>query len=239
VSGDLTRPESFDACLADIDSVFLVWAASGATVQPVMERIAKRARRIVFLSSPYQIDHPLFQAAQPNPVSTLHAEIERQIRASGLTWTFVRPGMFAANALWWWAAQIRAGDVVRWPYSLSPTAPTHERDIAAVAVRALCDDRCSGAEYVVTGPQCLSHIEQVRTIGEVLGRDLRFEEITPEEWLLELPPGVPAVAAPMLLKAWAGAIGHPALVSSAVEEVTGVPARTFREWVTDNSAEFR
>ena len=44
------------------------------------------------------------------------------------------PGMFAANALTWWAPQIRAADVVRWPYAAAPTAPIHERDIAAVAV---------------------------------------------------------------------------------------------------------
>jgi hypothetical protein len=38
-----------------------------------------------------------------------------------------------------WGPQIRAGDVVRWPYVNAPTAPTDERDIAAVAVRALCE----------------------------------------------------------------------------------------------------
>src|SRR6266566_3615918 len=59
------------------------------------------------------------------------------IETSGLEWTFLRPGMFAANALSWWAPQIRVGDVVRWPYLATPTAPIDERDIAAVAVRAL------------------------------------------------------------------------------------------------------
>jgi len=111
--------------------------------------------------------------------------------------------MFAANAQSWWAAQIRAGDVVRWPYALAPTAPIDERDIAAVGVRALCDDRCAGAEYVLTGPQSLSQLEQVSIIGDVLGRPLRLEEITPDEWRGELAASVPAPAANMLLKAWA------------------------------------
>jgi NAD(P)-dependent dehydrogenase (short-subunit alcohol dehydrogenase family) len=123
VRGDLTLPETLDECLDGIDAVFLVWCASAASAPPAMERIAKHARRIVFLSSPYQTAHPLFQGAQPNPISSLHAGIERLIRASGLAWTFLRPGMFAANALWWWAPQIRAGDVVRWPYALAPRAP--------------------------------------------------------------------------------------------------------------------
>jgi hypothetical protein len=39
----------------------------------------------------------------------------------------------------WWAPQIRTGDVVRWPYGAVETAPIDERDIAAVAVRALSE----------------------------------------------------------------------------------------------------
>jgi len=239
VGGDLTLPETLDECLDGVDSVFLVWFASAAAVPAAMERIAKHARRIVFLSSPYQTAHPLFQGAQPNPISALHAEIERLIKASGLGWTFLRPGMFAANALLWWAPQICAGDVVRWPYALTPTAPIHERDIAAVAVRALCDNRCDGAEYVLTGPQSLSHLDQVSTIGDVLGRSLRLEEITPEEWRSELPAFIPPPAANMLLKAWAAAIGQPALVTSTVAEITGMPPRTFRDWAVDNAEEFQ
>ena len=68
---------------------------------------------------------------------------------------------FAANALRWRAPQIRAGNVVRWPYLAVPTAPIDERDIAAVAVRALCEDGHAGAEYVLTGRQSLSQFEQV------------------------------------------------------------------------------
>ena len=98
-----------------------------------------------------------------------------------MQWTFLRAGMFAGNALHFWAPRIRVGDVVRWPYLDAPTAPTDERDIAAVAVRALCDDAHAGAEYVVTGPESLTQAEQVQTIGRALGRSLRGEEISPEE----------------------------------------------------------
>ena len=77
VRGDLTLPETLDGCLDGIDAVFLVWTAPPAAVAPALERIAKHARRIVFLSSPYKTAHPFFQGGQPNPVSALHAEIER------------------------------------------------------------------------------------------------------------------------------------------------------------------
>jgi uncharacterized protein YbjT (DUF2867 family) len=237
VCGNLTLPESLDSCLDGVETVFLVWTAPPAAVVPALERIAKHARRIVFLSAPIKTSHPLFQ--QPNPLRAMVEQIERLIVTSGLQWTFLRPGMFAANALGWWAPQIRAGDVVRWPYFDVPTAPIDERDIAAVAVRALCEDGHTGAEYVLTGPQSLSQFEQVSTIRRVIGRSLRTEEISPDEARQELLNIMPAGAVNMLLNAWAAAIGQPAFVTSTVADITGAPARAFADWVADHATEFQ
>ncbi|MBZ5594440.1 MAG: NAD(P)H-binding protein [Acidobacteriia bacterium] len=237
VRGDLTLPETLDRCLDGIDTVFLVCVAPPDAFAPALERIAKHTRHLVFLSAPLKTAHPLFQ--QPNPFRARAEQFERLIETSGLQWTFLRPGMLASNALGWWAPQIRAGDVVRWPYLAVPTAPIDERDIAAVAVRALCEDGHAGAEYVLTGPQSLRQFEQVATIGRTIGRALRIEEITPEEWRRELPEFVPPFAANMLLDAWAAAVGQPAFVTSTVSKITGMPPRTFRDWVTDNAAEFQ
>jgi uncharacterized protein YbjT (DUF2867 family) len=235
VRGDLTVPATLEGGLDGIDAVFLVWTAAADAAPAAMDRMAERARRIVYLTAPHRTPHPFFQ--QPNPLAALHLANERLIEATGLQWTFLRPGMFAANALSWWAPQIRAGDVVRWPYAAAPTAPIHERDIAAVAIRALLEDGHDGAEYVLTGPQSLDQREQVVTIGDVIGRPLRYEEMSPEEAQRELP--APASVVTMLLHAWAAALGQPALVTSTVEEITGMPARTFRSWVTDHAEEFR
>jgi uncharacterized protein YbjT (DUF2867 family) len=240
VRRDLTLAETLGESLDGVDAVFFVWAAPPPAVTAALERILRRTQRIVFLSSPYKTAHPFLQKPQPNPVSVLHAQIERLIEASGCQWTFLRPGIFAANARSWWAPKIRAGgDVVRWPYASAVTAPIDERDIAAVAVRALCEDGHAGAEYVLTGSQSLSQFEQISTIGSVIGRLLRMEEISPEEAREELFTGAPAFVLNMLLDAWAGAIGQPALVTSRVQEITGAPARTFRDWATDHAAEFR
>jgi uncharacterized protein YbjT (DUF2867 family) len=237
VRGDLIRPETLDKCLDGVDTVFLVWVASADAVAPALEQIAKRARRIVFLSAPLKTAHPLFQ--QPNPSRARAELVERLIETSGLEWTFLRPGMFASNALGWWAPQIRSGDVVRWPYLEVPTAPIDERDIAAVAVRTLCEDAHSGAEYVLTGPQSLSQFEQIATIGSVLGRALRIEGISAEDWLGELPSFLPPFVAKYLPDAWTAAIGQPAFVTSTVADLTGSSARTFLEWTTDHAAQFR
>jgi uncharacterized protein YbjT (DUF2867 family) len=184
VRGDLTLPETLDACLDGIDSVFLVWTALPATIGAAFERIAKSVRRVVFLSAPLKTAHPFFQ--QPNPLRAVAEQIERLTETSGLEWTFLRPGIFAGNARHWWAPQIRAGNLVRWPYLSAPTAPVDERDIAAVAVHALCKDAAAGSEYVLTGPQSLTQLEQLATIGRMIGRSLQVEEISPEEARREL-----------------------------------------------------
>ena len=230
VRGDLTVPETLGPCLDGVDIVFLVWTVPGSAAPAALDQITKHARRVVLLTSPHQTPHPLFQ--QPNPLAALHAELERLITISGVEWTFLRPGMFAANARSWWGAQIRSGNVVRWPYGDAPTAPIHEKDIAAVAVRALTENGHEGAEYVITGPQSLTQREQVEMIGDVIGRSLRFEEISPEVARRELP--FPEAPLNMLLQAWSAAVGQPALVTNTVAKVTGNPPRQFSDWVTDN-----
>jgi uncharacterized protein YbjT (DUF2867 family) len=237
VQGDLTSPESLDGCLGGIDAVFLVWTAPLAAFGPALERIVKHVRRIVFLSAPLKTPHPFFQ--QPNPSRMQTEQIERMIETSGLDWTFLRPGMLASNSRNWWGIQIRAGDVVRWPYLSVPTAPIDERDIAAVAARALCEDGHGGAEYVLTGPQSFSQFEQISTIGRVIGRALLIQELSPDEALRELSVTMPAFIVKMLLDAWSAGVGLPAFVTSTVAEITGTPARTFLEWATDHAAGFR
>jgi len=237
VCGDLTLPESLNSCLDGVDSVFLIWSASPNTVAPIIERIAMQARRIVFLSSPHRTPHPFFQ--QPNSGAALHRQIERTIQGSGMEWTFLRPGIFAANSRRWWSGQIRAGETVRWPYPDVQTAPTDERDIAAVAACALLDNGHAGAEYVLTGPESLSQAEQLATIGRAIGRPIPLEEISPEEARRELAATMHPAVVDMLLNAWAAAGGLPALVTSTVGEITGKPARSFLRWATDHVAEFQ
>jgi uncharacterized protein YbjT (DUF2867 family) len=234
IRGDLTAPETMDDAVRGVDTVFLVWTAAADAFPAALARIAQHSGRIVMLTSPHQTPHPFFQ--QPNPMAVMHKNMERLVRESGLTSTFLRPGMFAANALSWWAARIREHDVIRWPYGDAATAPIDERDIAAVAVRALFDDATSDSEYMITGPHSLTQREQVITIGDVIGRTLRFEEITPDEARREL--GFPPAAMDMLLNAWSAAVGLPAYVTTTAAEVTGAPARTFAEWVRSNKQAF-
>ncbi|HEY1308571.1 MAG TPA: NAD(P)H-binding protein [Vicinamibacterales bacterium] len=236
VHGDLTAPDTLDGCVNGIDSVFLVWTAPLAAAAPAIERIAAHVRQIVLLTSPHRAPHPFFQ--QPNAMRLVHAGVEQLIEASGVRWTFLRPGPFAINCRNWWAPQIRNGDAVRWFYADAATAPVHERDIAAVAVRSLLDE-AHGNEYVLTGPASLTQREQVQIIGDAIGRRLRFEEL-PRESAREqmLAMRFPPPIADMLLDAYAAAVGRRAFVTSAVLDITGTPARSFHEWVNDHAGDF-
>jgi len=236
VSGDLTVPDSLDLALQGVGAVFLVWTAPAATAPAVIERLASDARRVVLLSSPHQTPHPFFQ--QPNALSVLHAEIERLVAAAGIPSTILRPGMFASNVLLWWGAAIRAGDVVRWPYGAAQTAPVDERDLAAVAARALHEKGHAGRDYVLTGPESLSQAEQLRIIGDAIGRRVRFQELSPDEFRRDTAGRWPERAVEMLLAAWAAALGQPAFVTSTVSDVLGRPARTFERWARDHVAAF-
>ena len=240
VVGDFNAPASLDAALEGVGAVFLVWTAPVDTAAAVIARLAAHTsderRRVVYLSAPHQTPHPFFQ--QPNPLRGLHVEVERLLAAAALDVVVLRPGMFASNALHWWAPQIRSGDVVRWPYGAAETAPVDERDIAAVATRALLDSRHTGGDYVLTGPESLSQAAQVHAIGNAIGRPLRFDELSPDEFRRETAGTWPGSVVEMLLGAWRATLGRPAFVTSTVQEIIGSPPRTFYQWAADNAAAF-
>jgi uncharacterized protein YbjT (DUF2867 family) len=237
VRGDLSAPDTLDACLDGVNTVFLVWTAPLTAAAPAVARIAAHASRLVFLTAPHRTPHPFFQ--QPNGMRVIAAGVEQVIEQSGLVWTFLRPGPFAINCRNWWAPQLRRGDVVRWFYGDASTAPVHERDIAAVAVRALCEEGHGGREYVLSGPASLTQREQVQIIGDAVGRLLRFEELPRESARAQmLAMMFPAPVADMLLDAYAAAVGRPAVVTSTILAVTGAPPRSFHDWAVDHAGDF-
>jgi uncharacterized protein YbjT (DUF2867 family) len=201
-----------------------------------VELLRKRTRRIVFLSSSaIQDELPV----QTNPIGKVHLEIEEEIKKTGQEWTFLRPGAFAANALTWWAPQLRSGDVLRWPYPAAAWAPIHERDIAAVAVRALTEDGHAGKRLYLTGGEVLTQAQQLHTIGEAINRALRYEELPPDDARRELRASLPPFVVDRLLDLWAGMVEKPAPITQTVEEITGSSPRTFRQWALDHAGDFQ
>ncbi|MCW2880541.1 MAG: NmrA family protein [Sphaerisporangium sp.] len=238
VRGDLADPAGLDAALEGVESVFLVWPTLSAdhAAPATIDAIAGRARHIVYLSA-RGVSHDLEQ--EPESILGSHARIERLIRGSGPEWTFLRAGGFAANTLMW-AQQIRDTGVVRWFHGNAARSLIHERDIAAVGVSALAGKDHHGAAYVLTGPETLTQAEQVTTIGEAIGRPLRWEELPPDIARRQmLAQGWPPSLVEGMLGAHAATVTVPERVTSTVEEITGTPATTFRQWATDHAHDFR
>jgi uncharacterized protein YbjT (DUF2867 family) len=234
VLADLADPASLEPALRGAEAVFLVWPFTSpemtADLAPKVAEIAARhAPRVVYLSA---------QAAGEQPGS-FWALAERAIEDSGAEWTFLRPTGFAANTLMW-ADQIRSGDVVRWPFATAARALIDERDIAAVAVRALTEDGHAGARYALSGPEVLTQAEQLAAIGRALGRNLRWEEMPRQAALEALSQAWGDQAfAETALDSWEWFTDHPETVTSGVQDVTGSPAGHFADWASANAAAFR
>jgi uncharacterized protein YbjT (DUF2867 family) len=180
-------------------------------------------------------------AAEHGPLSRRHLDVEQAVAASGMSWTFVRPGMFMTNTRQW-APLIRAEGVVRQPYPDSTAAPIHEADIAAVTVAALLDPgRHAGRAYDLSGPEALSQLDRVAVLSRVIGRELRFVELSRDEARADLltSPWMNEGVADAVLGLMAATVGQrEGLVLPGVEEVTGRAGRSFESWVQEHREEF-
>jgi uncharacterized protein YbjT (DUF2867 family) len=162
-------------------------------------------------------------------------EVEQLSIDSGLAWVSLRPAVFASNFVGMWSAQIRAGDVVGGPYAAASAAPIVETDIAAVAARALLSDDLVGQQIPLTGPQAFTNSELVEIIGTVLDRSLKYLEAPPDivrQRFIGL--GLGADFADAYNAMLAETLDKPALVTREVEKITGRPATTFAQWVSDH-----
>ncbi|MGZ3668145.1 MAG: NmrA family NAD(P)-binding protein [Ktedonobacterales bacterium] len=230
VAGDLSDVASLPAAFQGVSAVFLLAVVPGFA--PAFLKAAQEAgvRRIVFQSSGAVEDAA---DEQPNPIAAFHYAIERQIRESGLEWTFLRLEVASADALQWAfnvPAQIKAGDVVRGPYAEAAGSPIHPADFAAVAIAALTQDEHAGKVYHLTGPQSLTHREEIELLGRALGRSLRYEELSPEAARQAISPHAPA---DVLFETWRKYIGTPAPVTDTVQRLTGRPPHSVDVWAAD------
>ena len=234
VAGDLSDAVGLAPHLNGVDAVFLLWPFP--TVEsvrklgaPLIDTLAARVGRVVYLSATPAADPP----------GGFWRAVEELIEASGLEWTHLRPTGFAKNALMW-ADQIRAGDVVRWPYPDAARSLIHERDIAAVAVQALIRDELVGTMPVISGPEAITQAGQVAEIGTAIDRGLRYEDMPHDEALAQLVATFGNAAfARSALDTWAGFVTEPEVVTTTVAEITGEPARPFRDWAFEHADDFR
>ncbi|WP_334151915.1 hypothetical protein [Microbacterium sp.] len=154
--------------------------------------------------------------------------------------THLRAEEFATNTLFQVGPQIAHGDVVRGAYPDAQSATIHERDIADSVVAVLLEgpDAHRGKTYLLTGPNAESERERVEIVGAVIGRSLTFEEVTPADAVSAMVSSyVPEPIALAAMDELARRTAEPPRITDHVTMLTGRPARTYTQWVTDHAAE--
>ncbi|WP_030261409.1 NmrA family NAD(P)-binding protein [Streptomyces violens] len=103
-------------------------------------------------------------------------------------------------------------------------------DIAAVAVRALTDDRAPNTDLILTGPEALTYDDIATVMTEVGGRPVAHRRLSYDQLCAHLAAQVPPEFAAMLAGMdRAIAQGAEDRVTDAVQRLTGRPPHGFRE----------
>ncbi|GAA2824497.1 NmrA family NAD(P)-binding protein [Crossiella cryophila] len=225
--GDLADPGSLRPALAGASAMFLLTydAATGAPLRTGPELAGEIAaagvRRVSTL-----------WGGEPGPV-------ERAIEAAGLAQTTLRAVEFMSNTLGW-VESIRDEGVVREAFPALRSAMVHDADLAEVAVRTLTEDGHGGRDYVLTGPEVLTFADRIRQLGAVLGRDIRFVELTEKQARARMRGwGYSPAAVEHVIGWYADPPPEGYTVDPAVAQLLGRPARTFADWVAEHSGAFR
>jgi uncharacterized protein YbjT (DUF2867 family) len=218
--------------LPGASAVFLNSRALGDELEPLVARARREgATRLVALSAINADDD--FSRQPSRFRGDRNKEVEQLAVDSGLEWVSLRPTVFITNFFGMWAPQIQAGDVVNGPYQTASTAPIVDRDISAVAAKALLTDELVGQKIPLTGPQAFTNAEMVEVIGSVLGRPLRYQEV-PAELVRQrfLGLGFSPQFADAYIAFLEATVEKPALVTHEVEKILGRPAETFADAVS-------
>lgn len=229
--GDLNDPPSLRRALAGVQAVFLL---SGYKDMAGLLAEVHRAgvERVVLMSG-----SAVLATDTDNAISRYQIASEEAVRGAGVEWTIIRPSAFMSNALRW-LPQIRAGDLVRAEFPDVANAVIDPHDIAAVAAVALTSDGNAGQVYRVTGPVALRPADQVRIIGERIGREIGFEGKSNDEARADMLTSTPPEYVEAFFSFYVDGTLDESPVLPTVEQVTGRPPRTFAQWVGAHADEF-
>jgi uncharacterized protein YbjT (DUF2867 family) len=183
LKGDVTRPESLrgaaDGCDAVINLVGIIreFPGRGATFEKLH---VEATRAMVAAASEAGVRRYLQMSAlgtRPNAVSGYHRSkyrAEEAVRASGLDWTIFRPSVvFGPKDAF---VNMLAGYIRSYPavpvigdgaYRLQPIAAD---DVARCFAMALEQPETVGSTFELCGPDRLSYVELLDTIGRALGK---------------------------------------------------------------------
>jgi len=235
VAFDFEKPETWGAAFEGVDAVFLVRppaiARVGDSMLPAIDAGARvGVERIVLLS---------VLGAEQNPLLP-HRKIEKHLRDSDATWTFLRASFFMENLLAVHRREITEHGEIVVPAGDGETSFVAADDVAAMAVAALTESGHEYRAYDVTGPEAVTYYDVAHTLSDALDRSVTYEAPSlarfvrhsrrlGRDWSFLL------VMAALYTTARLGLAGR---VSDDVKRVLGRPTMSFREWAKRNVTAF-
>lgn len=222
---DWYDPTCFGDALAGADRVYLVPPVGdpdpAAVMLPFLDRArAAGVRRAVLLSSS--------AITEGGPAV---GQVHRALPGLFDEWAVLRPSWFMQNftGAHAHADSIRADGVIRTAAGTGRVGFVDADDIAAVAARALTDDRAPDTDLVLTGPQALSHDDIAALLTEVSGRRVVHQHLTYEAVRDRLASVIPPEFATMLAAMDRSiAEGAEDRTTDTVHRLTGRPPHDFR-----------
>jgi uncharacterized protein YbjT (DUF2867 family) len=239
VAGDLAKPETLATAFQGVKTVFLLTHYCEDMV--ALQRNAIAAARAAGVTHVVKVSAFVASDHSKAPIGRWHYEVEKDLQASGLGWTMIRPHHFMQNLLAQAEYVVKDGAI----YSLSGDGKipyVDARDVAAVAFVTLTQPGHHGKTYVVTGGEAMSYRQASEIIGEVIGKTLRFVDESPEDARARrIREGVPPAVIESILAigAYQRAGGKTVTITNTVADLTGRPPRTVVEFAREHAAAFR
>ena len=238
VTGDLDEPDTLSEAFDGVDILFLLTPASD--LEPSMGSNAVMAAKHAKVK--HIVRNSAIKAAHdaPNRNGRLHAQVEDAVKASGISWTIVRPHYYMQNILST-AGSVASDGTLYMNLGQGRIGTMDGRDVGVFAAKVIEDpDRHAGKVYNPTGPESIDMAEAAETLSHVLGKPVQY---------IPLPPDAAQQA--MLgfgLSRWfVGNVvdygrvyseGWGDFVTNDFKDVTGHEARSFQQFATDFAAAF-
>ncbi|MEO9142420.1 MAG: SDR family oxidoreductase [Polyangiaceae bacterium] len=235
VTGNLDDAASVRDALQGVDAVLLVTNANAKQeLDVVAEAKALGVKKIVKISSMGA------EASSKLTMARGHAEVEAALKASGMAWTSLRPGMFAQNFLQF-APSIRQQSKFFASVRQGRAAMIDTRDVAEVAVKALLEAAYEGKTYLLTGPTAISYDEAAMLLSAALHKPVTYVDVPIEKTKKAmLERGTPAwlVDELALIQENVAKTMEP-VITNDVHKVLGRHARRFEDFARDYAAAFQ